>query len=111
MKKANGNGTAMKRARKASLTQMIESGLIKPGRKVTAFYGGIEAVGFIRKDGTVKLSVPALPDADGQIFGSLSGAARAICEGAGKSRPDVDGYRFFGTSLDGKTVPVAALRQ
>lgn len=100
----------VKRARKLSLTQMIETGVIKAGRKLTAFYGEIEATGFIRKDGTILLKAPAAPDANNQVFGSISGAARAICQAAGKARPDVDGYKFFGTVVNGKTVPVAALR-
>lgn len=101
----------IKRARKLSLVQMIEAGVIKPGRKLTAFYGGIEAVGFVRKDGTILLKAPAAEDVNNQVFGSISGAARAICQAAGKARPDVDGYKFFGTVVNGKTVPVTALRQ
>lgn len=110
----NGNGTATKRARtaKQTLAQMIETGVIKAGQRVSAFYKDHEIAGTIRQDGTVRLTSETLKDVDKQVYGSLSDAGRAVCIAAGNTKASINGFSFFGTkNPEGKVVPVAALRQ
>ena len=109
MAKNNGNGTKRARTPKQSLAQMVESGAVKAGQKIGAFYRGIEVTGRIQKDGTVKLGAPL---GLAGHYGSLSDAGRAVCVAAGNEKASINGFTFFGTkNADGKVVPVAALRQ
>lgn len=113
MTKANGNGTATKRARvmKQTLAQMIEAGVIKAGQKVSAFYREHEVAGTIRQDGTVRLTSKTLKAVDGQVYGSLSDAGRAVCTASGNEKASINGYTFWGVKgPEGKVVPIAALR-
>jgi len=110
MSKNGKNTKTAKRVHKLSLSKAFESGAIKPGQRVRAFYRDHEIVGFLRKDATIKLSAPTLPDIDNQVFGTISGAANAICAAAGKPTQR-SGYYFFGTVVNGKTVRLADLCQ
>ena len=114
MAKANGNGTATKRARatKQTLAQMIESGVIKAGQKVSAFYRDHEVAGTIRQDGTVRLTSKTLKAVDGQVYGSLSDAGRGVCTAAGNEKASINGFTFFGVkNSEGKVVAISTLRQ
>jgi len=112
--KTNENGTATKRARSAkqTLAQMIEAGVIKAGQKISAFYKEHEVAGTIRQDGTVRLTSKTLADVNGQVYGSLSDAGRAVCVAAGNAKAQINGFTFFGVkNAEGKTVAIATLRQ
>ncbi len=103
-----------KRARtaKPTLPEMIAQGILKAGTKISAFYRGSEVTGTIRADGTVRLASKDLKAVDGQEYGSLSDAGRAVCFAAGNEKPSINGYTFFGTkNAEGKVVAISTLRQ
>ncbi len=104
--------TKRERTLKQTLPQMIESGVIKAGQKISAFYKGHEVAGTIRQDSTVRLTSKTLADVNGQVYGSLSDAGRAVVTAAGNLKASINGYTFFGTkNAEGKTTAIAALRQ
>src|SRR4051812_9453663 len=85
-----------------SLAQLVEAGVVKAGRKITASYKGKDVSGSIMKDGRVKV--------EGEIYESLSTAGRAVMRKAGNDKPAVNGWAFFRVNVQGEWVPIATLR-
>ena len=85
-----------------SLAQLVEDGVVKAGRKITASYKGKDVSGSILKDGRVKV--------EGEIYDSLSTAGRAVMRANGNEKPAVNGWGFFKVNVNGEWVPIGTLR-
>ena len=85
-----------------SLADLVNAGILKAGRKITASYKGNGVSGSIMKDGRVKVG--------GEIYDSLSTAGRAVMRSAGNEKPAVNGWAFFKVSINGEWVPIGTLR-
>jgi Restriction Enzyme Adenine Methylase Associated len=85
-----------------SLADLVEAGVVKAGRKITASYKGKEVAGTVQKDGKVKV--------DGEVYDSLSTAGRAVMRANGNDKPAVNGWAFFRVNVGGEWVPIATLR-